>query len=587
MILNKLKKIFFVFFNVVFISSFIVIATFLYYGKDLPSEKTLLEYSPPATAKILSSNGELIEEYAIERRVIVNFEKIPIIVKGAFLIAEDREFYNHPGISIQSLLRAIVENTAKKSWNKKPAGGSTITQQIAKNLLVGNKRSISRKIKEAIMAFRIESTISKNKILEIYLNQLYLGKGCYGIAEAAEYYFGKSLEKILPAEAAFLASIPSAPSVYINSVNSSKLLTKRNSILYQMYEMGYISKNQLKMALATPISIKSGKNKIFSPYFSDEIFKIISQKMSQEEFFRKGYVIKTTMNKKIQEIVTEAFEDGLINFTKTQRWKGTIDNIKNNMEAYKERLEKINKDLPSTINKIMSCLVTDIKKDRIVCQTQNNKIEIKLKNEDYKGVILHVADIILCRFLKNSNEYEIYQTPEVTGGAVVMDTETGNILGMTGGYSFDISPFNCITQAKRQPGSTIKPFVYATALEEGVDEYDIIEDKPVTITLSSGEKYSPHNYNDKCYGQIPIRDGLIYSRNLSTINLALSIGIAPISKLLKEAHLICKKMPVSGVLGSIEVFPINLLAAFSAFVNEGTMVFPRFIEHISQTTATT
>ncbi|MDR0744592.1 MAG: hypothetical protein LBE97_01410, partial [Holosporales bacterium] len=383
-------------------------------------------------------------------------------------------------------------------------------------------------------------------------------------------------------EAAFLAAIPSAPSIYINSLNSSKLLTKRNSILYQMYELGYITKAQLKSALSAPILIKSRKNKISSPYFSDEIFRIISKKVSQEEFFSKGFYIKTTMNKKIQEALTEAFEGELINFTKTQHWKGVIRNIKNDSRDYKEILKKINKDLPATINKITSCVVIDVQKNYIICNTLEQKIEIKLNEKNYKNVKINIGDVILCRFLKNSNEYEIYQTPEITGGAILMDTSNGDILGMVGGYSFDISPFNCITQAKRQPGSTIKPFVYAAALEQGMNEFDTIEDKPVVITLSKGEKYSPHNYNGKSYGKTPLRDGLIHSRNLSTVNLALSIGIAPISKLLKEAQLTQDKVPISSVLGSIEVLPINLLSAFSAFVNEGEMVFPRFIQNISQ-----
>lgn len=577
---TQLRKILFWFFSVVFLFFSVAFFVFFCFGQGLPSEQTLFDYFPPQTTKIFSSEGDLIEEYAIEHRSFVPFKKIPLIVKGAFLIAEDQEFYNHAGISIQSLLRAVIENTARKSWNKKPAGGSTITQQIAKNLLVGNERSITRKITEAIMAFRIESSLSKNKILEIYLNQLYLGKGCYGISEAANSYFGKSIEQLLPAEAAFLASIPSAPSVYINALNSPKLITKRNSILYKMYESGYITQAQLKTAIDTPISIMKQKPKFWSPYFSDEVFRIFSDAVSRDEFFKRGFYIKTTMNKSVQKMLTEAFEDELINFDKTKKWDGTIENIQNNMKSYKEKLQKINKTLPNTINSISACVVEKVDHQMLTCLTIDDKIKIEIKEKDYKNVNIKVGDIILFRKLPDSNE--IYQTPKVSGGAVVMDLDNGNILGMTGGFSFDISPFNCVTQAKRQPGSTIKPFVYAAAIENGMDEYDQIDDKPVTVTLSNGQKYSPHNYDQKCYGKTPLRDGLIYSRNLSTINLALKIGLPSISSLLKSAELIKTKLPISGVLGSVEVVPLKLISAFSAFFNNGVMIYPRFIESISQ-----
>ncbi|GHT88401.1 penicillin-binding protein 1A [Alphaproteobacteria bacterium] len=542
----------------------------------------MLEYSPPISTKIFSADGDLIEEYALEHRSIVDFDKIPLAIKGAFLIAEDRDFYTHSGISMKSLFRAVVENTAKKSWAKKPAGGSTITQQIAKNLLIGNKRSLTRKIKEAIMAFRIESTIPKDKILEIYLNQLYLGKGCYGISEATEYYFGKELSKISHEEAAFLAAIPSAPSVYINVINSSKLLTKRNSILYQMYEFGYISKEELKTAISKPIAIKFRKNKIFSPYFSDEIFRIFTQKISTEHFFKKGYQITTTMNKKIQLILTKTLEDGLIDYTKSQKWNGTLLGEQNNTENYKLILNEINRKLPSTINKICACLILEINKEYLLCKTENGE-KIKVKTNQYKNEKFSKGDVILCRNLEKPNEYEAYQQPEVTGGAIIMEAKTGEVLGMTGGYSFDISAFNCITQAKRQPGSTIKPFIYAAALEQGMDENDIIEDKPISITLLDGKKYSPRNYTKKCYGKTPMRDGLIHSRNLSTINLALLIGTKSISKLLMNAGLAEKKIPISGVLGAVETLPINIVSAFSAFVNQGEMVYPKFIKNIDQT----
>lgn len=574
--LNKLRKLCFYFLSFVFFVSTFVFAIFYYYGCDLPSETTLLNYNPPTTTRIFSSENELIEEYAIEHRLIVNFKDIPLIVKGAFIIAEDREFYSHSGLSFQSLMRAVIENTAKKSWARKPAGGSTITQQVAKNLLVGNAKNFSRKIREAIMAFRIESSISKDKILEIYLNQLYLGKGCYGIGEACNYYFNKTLSEIEPHEAAFLAAIPSAPTVYVNSYNSPKLLMKRNSILYQMYDMGYINKAQLKHAIDQPIKINAKKNKLFSPYFSNEVFRLFLQYVSKSSFFRSGYSIKTTMNKKVQYCAQKALEDGIIAYTnKNISWNGTIGNISEN----KISLNEIYSQLPNTINKIQACIVRKINSDNLICEILNKKL-IKVNCLKYSLKGLSLGDIILYR--QNGKSFEMYQTPEVTGGIAIMDLAKGDILALAGGYSFDLGTFNCMTQAQRQPGSTIKPFVYAAAIESGKDEYDIVEDKPLTFILSNGERYTPHNYNGKAYGKTYLRDGLIYSRNLTTVNLAKEVGMNRISDLLKKANLAKGKVPISAVLGSIEVSPIQLLAAYSAFFNDGKMVMPRFITNIEK-----
>lgn len=579
MLLSSLRKILLVLFSGVFVISTGIFVICYNFGLDLPSEETLLKYTPPMTTKLYTNTNELMEEYAVEHRIVAKYADIPMIIKGAFIIAEDKEFYTHAGLSFASLLRAIVENTVKKNWTKRPAGGSTITQQIAKNLLVGNAKTLSRKIREAIMAFRIESMISKDRILEIYLNQLYLGKGCYGITEACMYYFNKPLDKIEPHEAAFLAAIPSAPTVYVNNSASTKLLTKRNAILYQMYDLGYITKEQLESSINKPIKINKKKHKLHAPYFSDEIFRILTQYISRDEFFSNGYFINTTLDTRIQNIAQKALEDGIISYTKLSPWRGAIGNIN---QDPKINLAQIDSQLPATINKIKSCVIIRKAKNHLICEiADHRKINISLSEKAYKNAKLHKGDVILCRDL-GDEKYELYQTPKVTGGIVVMDARSGDVLALSGGYSTDISTFNCMTQALRQPGSTIKPFVYAAALEMGKDEYDIIEDKPVTITLKNGEKYTPHNYTGKAYGKTYLRDGVIYSRNLSTINLSLEIGMKEISNLLISMNLASKKPPISAVLGSIEVFPIQLLSAFSAFFNDGIMISSRFITEIKR-----
>ena len=573
MFLKRLRTIFFHIISLVFVFGVSSFSVLYYFGSDLPSELTLLEYAPPRTTQILARDGELIEEYATEHRVIVKFDEIPAIIKGAFIIAEDRDFYKHSGISANSLIRAIIDNTARKSWNKHPAGGSTITQQIAKNLLVGNARTVTRKIREAIMAFRIETTIPKDKILEIYLNHLYLGKGCYGIAEACNYYFGKALNEIEPHEAAFLASIPSAPTLYINDKNSLKLLRKRNSVLLQMYEAGYITGAQLRKYFNKPLKIKQKKQKLYAPYFADEIFRLATKRVSRNDFFKNGYIIRTTLDKSIQHYAQQALENGIIEYTKRTQYHGVLGDVSKNQKI---DLRQLDNQLLTTLNEIHAGVIDKVTAKYLVCKVASGElVKVEINGSGYTSSTLKKGDIVLCRKIgKNLNE--LYQEPKVTGGILVMDAHTGEVLALVGGYSPYLSVFNCMTQARRQPGSTIKPFVYATALEDGKDEYDLIEDKPVKIVLASGEKYSPKNYDGKAHGKTYLRDGLIYSRNLSTVNLALDIGLNKIEETLKALGLVKNKVPISAVLGAIEVCPLKLMEAFSVFFNDGIPVLSKF-----------
>ncbi len=573
MLKKKILKLFYYILSITFLFTVTAFSIFFYYGKDLPSELTLLEYTPITTSRIYDSEGDLLEEYSQERRTVLTFDEIPILVKGAFLIAEDKNFYDHGGINLQGFIRAVIENTARKVWNKKPTGGSTITQQVAKNLLVGTERSVRRKIREAIMAFRIENSLEKDKIFEIYLNQLYLGKGCYGVASACEHYFCKNINRATPAEVAFIASLPSVPNVYINNLDSKKLQTKKNSILYQLYDLGYINEQQLKEAIKTSINIKKQSRKNKYPYYADEVFKIISQRVSKDAFLRCGFQIITTMNSTIQYIATKALEDGLIEYTKRFKWKnpGFIDT----------NLAKIQEKLPNTINEIVPCQVLEVHKDVVVAIDRNkNIINIQLSEKFYTDANIHKNEIILTR--KTNNGYELYVQPEVTGGIVVMEADTGDILAMSGGYSFDISSFNCITQSKRQPGSAIKPFVYAKALEIGIGEHDTILDSPIRIKFSDGRVYSPKNYDGKYFGEIELRDALIYSKNAATVRLAQTIGMHEINNMFLNLDLTQKRLSISAVLGAVDVSPIKLLSAFSIFVNKGKMVKPRFIKNISQ-----
>jgi penicillin-binding protein 1A len=463
-------------------------------------------------------------------------------------------------------------------------GGSTITQQVAKNLCVGKEKGFCRKIKEAIMAFRIESFISKDKILEVYLNAIYLGKGCYGAAEALDYYFGKSLDKATPEEAAFIAAIPNAPTIYSNMEDMSKILLKRNSILYQMHEQKYISDEELERSLQTPISFKKKKCDLFGKYFSNEIYRTVSTIIPKKHFLENGVTVISTMKKHIQAEAEKSLEDGLILYEHRQRYKGIFCN-EENTKNYVQLLKCTEKMTPRTINLIFPVVVIDVKKDFYECVNSSLR-KIKLKRDikiftdvpDFKK-----GDVIFVRETKK-DEFELYQEPGATGGIVVMDPYSGEVMAMVGGYSFEKNIFNCVTQAKRQPGSCIKPFVYASALENGMRENDVIADKAVSIRLSNGKIYSPSNYDKKELKEIVFRDALIHSRNLPTIDISLKIGMDAISKTLRDFGLLdgaeVKKIPISSVLGSIETTLINLTAAFCTFLNKGFKITPRLINSI-------
>lgn len=336
-----------------------------------------------------------------------------------------------------------------------------------------------------------------------------------------------------------------------------------------MYDFGFIDKDQLLSSLSKPITIKSRKSKLTTPYFSEEIYKILTQYISQDDFFKGGYNIVTTMDRKIQHIAQKSLEDGIIAYTKKQKWQNHLNS---------SNLVEIEKQLPKTINKIIPIVIRKIENNNVFGEdTKQNSIAIKT------NIPLKIGDSILVRLLEDG-AYELYQQPDVTGGIIVMDADTGDILAMSGGYSFDISSFNCTTQAYRQPGSAIKPFIYAAALEEGMNEYDEIEDKAITIKIGPNEYYSPRNYSKRTYGRMPLRDGLIYSRNLATINLVQKIGYRPIKNLLRELGLIDNKFNISYILGAKEVTLLDLASAFSIITNRGKMVYPRFIKEISQQT---
>ena len=525
-----------------------------YFGKDLPDYKELSKYNPNVVTRIHAGNGALLAEYATQKRVFVPISVIPKKVINAFISAEDKDFYNHFGIDLMATLRALITNVKNIGTNKRLIGASTITQQVAKNFLLSSEMSYERKIKEAILAIRIERAFTKNEILELYLNEIYLGFKSYGVAAAALNYFDKSLDNLDLSEAAFLAALPKAPNNYNPIYKKKQAMMRRNWVLSQMSKNGFIEDDIRKIESKKLINIRksSGIDEGYAPYFTEEVRKIlIKNEKIGSKLYTNGYSVRTTLDPSIQLKAEEALIEGLENLDKRQGWRGPISNF--NLLDFKNEellkyLEYVQKQLPEKRN---AAIVTKVSKNFIeVMLQQKKKVKIEFKNaswvrpqtlkkDDKNRLIIHLGakyknfeqfisegDIVVVKENKNKNItfYSLSQIPNVNGAIVALDPNTGRVLAMSGGYSFQNSEFNRATQAKRQPGSAFKPFVYLAGLERNYKPTDLILDAALAYDQCSGcKKWKPANYTKKFYGPSPMRLGIEKSRNLMTARLAIKL----------------------------------------------------------------
>ena len=532
-----------------------------YFGKELPDYKELSKYNPKVVTRIHAGNGALLAEYAIEKRVFVPINVIPKTVINAFISAEDKDFYNHFGLDLKATFRALLTNLKNIGSGKRLIGASTITQQVAKNFLLSSEVSFERKIKEAILAIRIERAFTKNQILELYLNEIYLGFKSYGVAAASLNYFDKSLDNLDLAEAAFLAALPKAPNNYNPIYKPKQATNRRNWVLNQMNRNGYIDYKTKQLESLKIINIRksTGIDEGYAPYFTEEVRKILSEdKKIGNKLYTNGYSVRTTLDPLMQFNADYALVNGLENLDKRQGWRGPLDNLdlvnftNNKILKYLKIIQealpknrrvavitKVNKDLieillhGGTQSEIRFLNATwarpqTIKKDK------KNKLNIYLgpKFKNFKQ-FLRIGDVIIAK--KNNHKgnsfYSLSQIPIVNGAIVALDPHTGRVLAMSGGYSFKKSEFNRATQAKRQPGSAFKPFVYLAGLERLYKPTDLILDAALAYDQCSGcEKWKPANYTKKFYGPSPMRLGIEKSRNLMTARLAI--------KLIQEEELI-------------------------------------------------
>ena len=561
-----------------------VFAVLWTYSNKIPDYKFLKSYKPPVSSKVYSGNGKLVADFSKEKRIFVPYNSIPQNVINSFLSAEDKNFFSHPGVDAKGVLRAVVNNISNIISSKRLEGASTITQQVAKNFLLTNEVSFNRKIKEAILAFRIERALSKERILELYLNQIYLGSGAYGVAAASLEYFDKSIKDLNYAEAALLAALPKAPSKYNPYRNIKLSIFRRNLVLKNLLDNEYIDLKLYQKLQNEKINLNKSK-KVFLEdvqYYIEDVRKNVIDTFTYDKVYKQGFNINTPINLELQKIATQTLRNGLISYDKRKGWRGALTNKKYS-KNWNDNLKKFN--LENSINWELA-IIRKLNKFSAEIETEKNingKIDFKdiswTKKEFNK--LFNVGDIIYVKKIESKN-YSLKQLPLINGGIVVMDPYTGRVLALSGGFSFKKSEFNRATQALRQPGSAFKPFVYALALENNYTPSSIILDAPLVLDQGDDLKmWKPENYGKKFYGPSTLRIGLEKSRNLMTVRIAQDLGLTKIVNFSKNLGIYDNPEELLSIsLGSAETTLLKLTSAYSAFINGGKLVDPILIDRI-------
>lgn len=582
-------------------------------SKDLPDYEVLNAYEPPVTTRIHSGNGSLMAEYARERRLYLPIQAMPDTIKAAFLSAEDKNFYKHGGVDPTGIARAVVTNIKNYGSGRRAIGASTITQQVAKNFLLSSERSIDRKIKEALLSMRIESAYSKDRILELYLNEIYLGLSAYGVAGASLTYFNKSVHEVELHQAAYLAALPKAPSNYHPFRDTEKALTRRNWVLDRMVENGYVTRDEAEEAKAKGLDVNPRRGSSYlasSEYFSEEVRREVVDRYGEDALYEGGLSIRTTLDPIMQRKARKALHEGLIAFDIKRGFRGPIQNIEVG-EDWGVSLKDIEplRDVPEW--KLAVVLGVDngtatvgiqpgkrasgkLKDDRRIGTIELAdmkwalRVRIKDDKRTAKGVdgVLNTGDVIyvepIGEDLANTTRFKLRQKPKVSGALVAMDPHTGRVLAMAGGFSFADSQFNRATQAFRQPGSSFKPFVYAAALDNGYTPSSVVLDGPIKVDQGGDLGiWEPKNYGGKFAGPSTLRLGIEKSRNLMTVRLAKDMGMPLVAQYAERFGIYDKMLPVLSMsLGSGETTVMRMAAAYSVLANGGKAIKPSLIDRI-------
>ncbi|NBB96841.1 MAG: PBP1A family penicillin-binding protein [Alphaproteobacteria bacterium] len=579
---------------------------FWYYSQDLPSHEQLANYAPPSISRIYSGEGRLIDEFAQERRLFTPIEDIPERIKAAFISAEDRNFYVHGGFDLRAIGAAAYQ--AIESRGRNIRGASTITQQVMKNFLLSGDRTGERKIKELILASRVEGTLSKDDILELYLNEIFLGQNSYGVTAAAQTYFNKTLDEVTVEEAAFLAALPQAPSNYHPVRNYDRVVARRDYVLEEMLRNGYIDRPTHDRAKDLPLrTVQSGD--FSSPrdnipprdYFTDEVRRQLSGTFGEDEFFGGGLSIRATVDPEMQDKAAHALQGALEQYDRgLGRLRTTGDTIAPELlereEDWRAALAELQLARDVTLgNRWYPAVVLEVGPDRArlgienVPSDQNAPHVVDRPDINWaRGSLsdnLNVGDVVYVRAVTSDSDgsfmrWSLRQIPEIQGGFMAMDVNTGRVIAMQGGFSYQASVFNRATQAQRQPGSAFKPFVYAAALDSGFTPATIVIDAPIEINTPQGV-WRPTNASNRFYGPTPVRRGVELSRNLMTVRLAQEIGMDVVGGYAERFGVYDRAQTyLANALGSQETTLFRMVAAYAMFANGGERVEPTLVDRV-------
>ncbi len=582
-----------------------------HYSKDLPDYSQLQDYEPPVMTRVHATDGALLAEYAKERRLYLPIQAVPKMVINAFISAEDKNFYEHGGLDFQGIARAGVLFLQNLGSSRRPQGASTITQQVAKNFLLTNEVSFTRKIKEALLAMKIERTYSKEKILELYLNEIYLGFSAYGVAAASLLYFDKSVHELTVAEAAYLAALPKAPTYLHPFRQRERAIERRNYVIDRMIENGYVKSAEGEKQKKTPLNVTArptGAHIFAAEYFAEEVRRELYERYGEKKLYEGGLSVRTTLDPKLQVVARRTLTDSLVKFDETQGYRGAVNQI-DVAGDWGVKLADV-KALNDIGWRLAVVLEADDQSARIGFQPGREPGGAVLKErqvgiiplEGVKwakaaegpsrgktptkvGQVLSPGDVIYVEPLKegDTTQYRMRQLPEISGAMVVMDPWTGRVHALVGGFSFDQSQFNRATQALRQPGSAFKPFVYATALDNGYTPSTVVVDGPIEIDQGPGQGvWRPENYSTgKYYGPSTLRTGIELSRNTMTVRLAQDVGMPLIAEYAKRFGVYDDLPPyLSFALGAGETTVLRMVTAYSMFDNGGKRIKPTLIDRI-------
>lgn len=576
-----------------------------HYSKDLPDYSQLRDYEPPVMTRVHAADGSLVGEYARERRLYLPIQAVPKLVISAFLAAEDKNFYEHGGLDFTGIARAGVNYVQNLGSNRRPQGASTITQQVAKNFLLTNEVSMTRKIKEALLALKIERTYSKDKILELYLNEIYLGLGAYGIAAASLVYFDKSVSELNVQEAAYLAALPKAPNNYHPFRQRERALERRNWVIERMAEAGFIKNADAETAKKTSLGVttKSSVAHTFSAeYFAEEVRRELYERYGEKKLYEGGLSVRTTLDPKMQVIARKALSDGLVKYDEAHGYRGafsTID-ITGDWGTKLADVKTLNDVAPWRAAVVLevsdqSARVglqpgrdpagrVDRARDIGILPLENMKwARVSGKAPTKVGQVLNPGDVIYVEAdAKKDGQFRLRQVPEVSGGIVVQDPQTGRVLAMVGGFSYDQSQFNRATQALRQPGSSFKPLVYAAALDNGYTPSSVVLDAPIELDQGPGlGVWKPENYENNFFGPSTLRFGIEHSRNVMTVRLSQDVGMPLIAEYARRFGVYDSLPPyLSFSLGAGETTLLRMVTAYSMIDNGGRKVKPTLIDRI-------